>query len=225
MRLPFTADQFFDLFAGYNLMFWPVLAVFWAATLVTTVQLLRGHVVSVSLVALAAAQWAWTAVAYHAMLFTSINPAAWLFAALFLAQAAGLCWFGLVRRRMAFALTWRVKHVFGAVLLVYSLLYPMLATIGVHQFPRAPLFGVPCPLTLFTAGLLLASRFPTPRWLYGVPILWSAIGGSAALLLGVVPDLMLWAAGAALLGALVAQEFGGVRAGAEKPAQVYWRSR
>lgn len=220
MRLPFTADQFLDVFADYNLTFWPIIAALWAASLVATVQLLRGRVIAGSLVVLATFQWTWTAVAYHALLFTSINPAAWLFAALFLAQAVGFCWFGLVRRRLTFALRWSVQHVLAAVLLLYSLLYPLLVTIGSHEFPRVPTFGVPCPLALFTTGLLLATGSPAPRWLLIVPILWSAIGGSAALLFGVLPDLMLWVAAAGLLAALVAQELGSVRMRAEKPAQM-----
>jgi hypothetical protein len=59
---------------------------------------------------------------------------------------------------------------------------------------------VPCPTTLFTAGCLLAAVPPVPRWLLVIPALWSLVGGSAALLLGITPDLMLFAAGAALAG-------------------------
>jgi hypothetical protein len=57
---------------------------------------------------------------------------------------------------------------------------------------------VPCPTTLVTAGFLLAAVPAVPRRLAVIPVLWSIIGGSAALLLGVVPDLMLFVAGAAL---------------------------
>lgn len=87
---------------------------------------------------------------------------------------------------------------FAAAFLVYALVYPVLVAIGPHEFPRAPIFGVPCPLALFTAGLLLATTPPVPRWLSLVPIIWSVIGGSGALLLSVVPDLMLFGAGAVL---------------------------
>jgi hypothetical protein len=47
--------------------------------------------------------WAWSAVAYHAAYFTRINPAAWLFASLFLAEAALLAHESLVARRLRFA--------------------------------------------------------------------------------------------------------------------------
>ena len=39
---------------------------------------------------LLATLWIWNAVAYHALLFTRINPAAWLFAALFTMEG-GFC--------------------------------------------------------------------------------------------------------------------------------------
>jgi hypothetical protein len=72
------------------------------------------------------------------------------------------------------------------VLLVLALAYSGLALATGHAWPRTPTFGVPCPTTLVTAGFLLAAVPPVPRWLAVIPVLWSIIGGSAALLLGVV---------------------------------------
>jgi hypothetical protein len=69
----------------------------------------------------------------------------------------------------------------------------------VHDWPGVPTFGVPCPTTLFTAGCLLAAVRPAPRRLIVIPVLWSLLGGSAALLLGVTLDLILFAAAAALV--------------------------
>jgi len=52
---------------------------------------------------------------------------------------------------------------------------------------------VPCPTTLFTAGLVLAASRPAIPVLI-VPTLWALVGGSAALKLGVLPDVMLFPA-------------------------------
>ena len=52
---------------------------------------------------LLAAHWAWSAVAYHVAFFTRINPAAWLFATLFLGQAVLLFRLGVMQRRLSFA--------------------------------------------------------------------------------------------------------------------------
>ena len=88
MPLPFSREQFFDLFVAYNEALWPVVVALWLASAATAVLWLsarRPHDRWVS--ALLAVHWAWSAVAYHVAFFTRINPAAWLFAALFLAQA------------------------------------------------------------------------------------------------------------------------------------------
>jgi hypothetical protein len=81
VRLPFTREQFFDLFAAYNAAVWPALAVLWIASAVVSVLLLSSRRPPDRWIsALLAAHWIWSAVAYHAVFFTRINPAAWLFA-------------------------------------------------------------------------------------------------------------------------------------------------
>jgi len=62
-------------------------------------------------------------------------------------------------------------------------------------------FGVPCPTTLLTLGLLLIAE-PSSWALAAIPIAWALVGGSAALLLGVKADLMLFVAAALLVGRL-----------------------
>jgi len=79
----------------------------------------------------------------------------------------------------------------------YALAYPAINAVQHGGFLRIPTFGVPCPTTILTVGLLMLT---SPRWksLGIVPIIWSVIGGSAACLLGVSADYALPIAGAAL---------------------------
>jgi Family of unknown function (DUF6064) len=62
---------------------------------------------------------------------------------------------------------------------------------------KIPTFGLPCPTTIFTAGLLLLAP-PHSRSVAIVPIVWSLIGGSAAFVLGVTADYALPVAGGVL---------------------------
>jgi hypothetical protein len=204
MRVPFSHDQFLTVFANYNTALWPVAIVLWVATLAGSVLLVRGRARGPGLAALLTFHWAWSGVAYHALHFTSINRAARVFAGLFVAQALAFAWTGMVHRRLVFAWGGGPRHALAGVLLVFALAYPGLALSTVADWPRAPLFGVPCPTTLFTAGCLLTAGPPVPRWLFVIPVLWSFVGGSAAWLLGVAPDLMLFVAGAALVAFAVA---------------------
>lgn len=65
--------------------------------------------------------------------------------------------------------------------------------------------GVPCPTTIFPAGLLLLAT-PRNKALAIVPMIWSLIGGSAAFLLGVTSDYALLVAGALLIGFVFQEE-------------------
>jgi hypothetical protein len=200
VKLPFTHAQFLDVLGAYNAVLWPVAALLWLATLAATVQLLRGRTRAGSVAALLALHWAWSGIAYQAVFFTRINPAAWGFAGLFVLGAAAFGWLGVVRHRLAFDIGWTARHILAGVFIVYALAYPGLVLLTGLRWPRIPAFGVPCPTTLFTAGLLLAAVPPVPRWVFVAPILWALIGGSAAVTLGVTPDYMLFVAALAMLG-------------------------
>jgi hypothetical protein len=198
MQLPFTREQFFDLFAAYNGALWPAVSALWLASVVVVALLLSSRRPPDRWIsALLAAHWLWSAVAYHAAFFTRINPAAWVFAALFFLQAALFFWWGVVHQRLSFASRRTAWAPVAWVLTVYSLVYPAINAVQHLSLSRIPTFGVPCPTTIFTVGLLMLA---TPRlWrLSIIPVIWSVIGGSAAFLLGVRADYALPIAGIAL---------------------------
>ena len=200
MTLPFTADQFFDLFGAYNRALWPAALVLWLYALAGAVVLARhSHNNGRWIAAMLAVQWTWAGLVYHAIFFTSINPAAWLFSAAFAAEAVLFIQMGVLRNRLEFSSVGSARHFFAWMLIGYALLYPVLGQADALVFPRTPTFGVPCPVTLLTIGFLFAVDPPLPRTIAIIPILWAFVAGSAAVSLGVHADLMLWIAGAALL--------------------------
>lgn len=205
MTLPFTPDQFFDVLGAYNHALWPAAVVLWVCAFASVVALgLRVPGRSLICAAMLAIQWAWAGVVYHAMFFADINPAAWLFAGLFVIESVLMLWYGVKDGRLTFSSSLRtVRESWGWLLIVYALLYPFIVILEGHTFPRMPTFGLPCPTTILTMGLLLVARPPWPRILAIVPLGWAIIGGSAALLLGVRTDLMLWIGGLALAMTLV----------------------
>jgi hypothetical protein len=198
MQLPFTKDQFFDLFGAYNETLWPALVALWIASAVVSLLLLSSRRPSDRWIsALLAAHWIWSAVAYHGAFFTRINPAAWVFSAFFLLEGALFFWRGLVRGRLSFAPLGSRWAPVAWVFVAYALVYPGINALDHHSVSRIPAFGVPCPTTIFTAGMLMLAA-PRSWGLSIVPLLWSAIGGSAAFALGVRADYALPLAGLAL---------------------------
>jgi hypothetical protein len=74
MQLPFTREQFFDLFVAYNEALWPAAVALWIASAVMLALRLsarRPHDRWIS--ALLVAHWAWSALAYHVAFFTRIT--------------------------------------------------------------------------------------------------------------------------------------------------------
>lgn len=199
MSLPFTHEQFFDVFRRYNDAIWPMQALLTLLGLAAVALLFvpgRGRAVS----AILAGLWAWMAIAYHLAFFAAINPAALLFAALFLAGAVSFAWSGVWRCGLRFGWPGAPRGVLGTALIALALLgYPLAAEVLGQRYPALPTFGLPCPTTLFTAGVLLFLSPPYPRHVIVVPLAWSLVGTQAALLLGVAQDFALIAAAAALV--------------------------
>jgi hypothetical protein len=198
MSLPFTAVAFFEVFARYNLATWPLVVALWVAAAGALVAVARapgegaGRLASAVLAVL----WLWGGLVYHATYFTSINPAAWGFAALFVAEAGLLGWYGVVQRRLTLGTAAGLSWWLGAGLGTYALAYPALNLVAGHTYPALPSFGVPCPTGIFTVGLLLTTANRPPVAVIVVPALWALIGGSAALVLGVATDYVLLACSA-----------------------------
>jgi len=204
MSLPFTRDQFFDVFAAYNTSLWPFAIALWLLTVAVVVMLVRGRRGAERMLSLLLAiQWAWAALAYHAAFFSAINPAAWFFSALFLIEAGLLAWMGALRNTLHLSRGRSPRHDLSWALVGYALLYPAIVWAGGDAYPRLPTFGVPCPTAILTIGFLLAANPPAPAVLALIPIAWAFIGGSAALLLGVRADLMLAAAGICLAASTI----------------------
>ena len=204
MQLPFSETEFLDVFAAYNTALWPAVLGLWVASAFVFVRVLQGTKPGRGVTFLLLLHWAWGGVAYHLGFFASINPAARLFGALFLVQAALFAKDALGRTPSSYAWKQTSRQISGALLCGYSLGYPILAMWLVGPYPRTPTFGVPCPTTLFTVGLLMMADRVRLHLLI-IPILWSLVGGSAAILFGVATDYVLLATGILLVVYLIAE--------------------
>lgn len=197
MALPFSHAAFLHLLARFNVAWWPVLVLLFALSLWAAAAIARSRPGGRWITLLLAAHWLWSGAVFHLAYFTAINPAARLFGAAFVLEGL-LFLMAAVQAPLAFAWSASLRQFAGLAFLAASLLYPVLVILAGHVFPAAPAFGVPCPTLLFTTGVLLCATTTAPRAWLVVPIAWSVVGGSAALLLDVTPDLLLFAAGAAL---------------------------
>ena len=212
--LPFTPEQFLKIFANYNSAIWPIqIAAYLLGGVAVSILLLKPRQGDQVISGILAAMWLWTGIGYHGLWFSAINQGAYLFAALFILQGCYLLYAGVHRGEICFGWRPSLAAWLGAAFASYAaIVYPLIGVAVGHHYPELPMFGVtPCPVTIFTLGLLLLTVRPVPRWLLVVPFVWSLIGGSAAVLLNVQQDWLLLASGCIAVALIVFRDHQSMR--------------
>ena len=205
MQLPFTVEQFFGVFQAYNRAVWPaqIFLLLLAALTVVFIALRRSWS-GVAVSAILAVLWIWLGAAYHLAFFARINPVAYGFGALSILGGLMFALHGVFRRSLEFSFGKSLRTAIGTALLVFGLLiYPIWGTLAGHGYPALPTFGLPCPTTIFTIGVLALACGTSLRAVLIVPILWSLVGSQAVFVLDVKPDLGLLVAGVVAVGLFI----------------------
>lgn len=194
--MPFTAEQFFEIFEKYNQFVFPIQALLILAASYTVLLINRqsgasGQIVSGVLAFL----WLWAGIFYHLTFFTRINPAAYIFGVLFILQGALFFYQGVVKKRLHFRLENNFYGILGIIFITYALVvYPIISSALGRGFPFSPTFGVPCPTVIYTFGLLMWTDKKLPPYLLFIPFLWAGTSSLAALIFGVYEDFGLLSA-------------------------------
>ncbi len=195
--MPFTTEQFFRVFEKYNQTVFPmqfllILVAIASIALAASPKPFANKTIS----GLLGFLWLWAGVVYHSIFFAKISPPAYLFGASFIFQGLLFLYEGVARNRLSFRASRNFYGILGAMFIAYALaIYPLIGYALGRIFPSSPTFGVPCPTTIFTFGLLLWTDKKVPLSLLIIPVLWSIVGTSAALNFGIKEDFGLLVAG------------------------------
>ncbi len=197
MKLPFSIEQFLRVFQSYNETVWPSQIFLNLLAILCIVLLFRKSAFSGKLISLILALlWLWMGFVYNIIFFTEINKAAYLFGSLFVIESLLLIYFGVIKSQFEFAFRRSFSSYAGIFLIIFALvIYPLLGLAFGHTYPKSPTFGLPCPTTIFTLGVLLFLKGKVPIKIVLIPLIWSGIGFTAALTLGVLEDTGLLLAG------------------------------
>ncbi len=195
--MPFTTEEFLNLFEEYNLSLWPLHMILYTLGIFAILFIMirkrtEGVVVNIILAIL----WFWMGAVYHLLYFSTINSLAFLFGILFIAQSAIFIWTGVLGKQLAYRWQLNARGITGLLFVIFAfLIYPFLSAFFGHSYPRTPTFGLPCPTTIFTFGILLFSARKLSWYIYAIPLIWSLIGFSAAINLSMKEDFSLLIAG------------------------------
>lgn len=197
MKLPFTAEQFLHVFTNYNQSIWPMQIFFILLAVICVILIFRNSNYTNTIVTLILAFfWLWMGLVYHIIFFAQINPAAYIFGALFIFESILLLYYGIIRKEIKLFYNKDIFTYSGIAIIIFAIaIYPLIGYFFGHIYPASPTFGLPCPTTIFTIGILLFNKGELPLGLIIIPVIWSLIGFTAALKLGIYEDTGLLIAG------------------------------
>ena len=140
MRLPFTIEQFFAVFAAYNAAIWPAQIAAYGLGLAVVGMLLWDSMIGKRLILfILAGIWAWNGIVYHFGFFTSINPMGRGFSALFLLQAILLVASATRTNDLRFKVRRDLRSTIGLSLILYALLiYEVIGYASGHGMMKGP---------------------------------------------------------------------------------------
>jgi len=195
--MPFTTEQFLNVFADYNNAVWPLQIIFnLIAVTVIFFSINRTSYSNIFVNISLAFLWLWMGVVYHMVFFSAINKAAYLFGFLFIIQGLVFLFIGGIKGKLSYGFSADIYSWAGIILILYALIiYSVLGYRFGHIYPGSPTFGLPCPTTIFTFGMLLFTDRSFPKYVLILPFVWSVIGFFAALNFGIYEDTGLLAAG------------------------------
>jgi hypothetical protein len=194
MKFPFTTEQFIHVFNLYNSSIWPIQIIFYLLAAVVIYFTFKPNSYSGIITGtILGFFWVWMGAVYHMMFFSVINKAAIVFGIFFIIQGI-VIFYAALQKKMMPVFKLDLQTVLGLGVIIYGIIiYPILSSILGHGYPNGPTFGVPCPTTIFTFGILLLT-INFPKHLLVIPALWAFVALNAALSLGIYEDFGLIAA-------------------------------
>lgn len=205
MKAPFSVEQFLEVFRNYNESIFPIqVLLYLLGQLVIFLAIKPGFKSDRIINGILAFLWLWMGIVYHLIFFTTINKGAFVFGAAFIGQGILFMMLGVLKDRLTFKFRFDRYGITGIILIIFALIvYPMIGYVLDHRYPWSPTFGLPCPTTIFTFGLLMFTDKKCPVAILVIPFIWSIIGFTAAFHFGIVEDTGLLVSGLLSLSMLI----------------------
>ncbi len=205
MKTPFTVEQFLEVFKNYNETVFPIQIFFYLTSILIMYQVVKPGFKSDRIINdVLAFLWLWMGIVYHLLFFTAINKAAFVFGAAFIGQGILFLMLGVLKDKLAFKFRFDWYGITGIILILFALVvYPMIGYALDHRYPLSPTFGLPCPTTIFSFGILLLMDKKCPVVILIIPFIWLIIGFTAAFHFGMIEDTGLLVSGVLTLSMLL----------------------
>jgi hypothetical protein len=173
-----TGEQLLGVFADYNLKIWPMqIMAYLLGEVAIYLGFRQGRLSTRVIPAILAFFWLW--VAFIFWLPNSIQgfTIGYLFTAIFTIEGV-LFLIQVLKPQLVFGNFSKPYMIIGLVFMLYAMVgYPLVGLLTGHIYPCTPPFGLtPCPLIIFTYGLLLLAQQRVPKILLVIPFFYSLSG-------------------------------------------------
>ena len=189
-------DLFREIFIRYNRAFLPLIYLTYGLGLISIAAVwFRLSAARIVVSVVLALMWLWSGIVFFFVYFGSMTPLFYTGGLLFIVQAVFFFMAGPgggLKHPLRFGrLKLNAYTLMGGFAFVYALvLYPLIGSISGYALSDGPWFGIaPCPLTIFTVGILLWTEGKVSRALLVIPLLWSAMGVIPVLRYGMMADI------------------------------------
>lgn len=193
MNMPFTTEQFFNVFEQYNLAVFPVQLLIILLGIIGLYLIINRHGIKNKFIgSYLGILWIWVGIVYHILFFAEINPAAYLFGGGFIFQGILILLNTYKKDKLHFKFSSGSQYYTGYFLVIFGILiYPIIGYLLGHSSARIISLGLPCPTTIVTFGFFLLHANKFPKYLLIIPSIWALVGISAAIEFGVYQDFMI----------------------------------
>jgi len=196
MNISLTLEQLLDTFERYNLDIWPMQIIAYLLGIIAVFFVINRTGYSSRIVmGIITFMWLWAAIGFYLLYFGPVYKIAYIFGAFSVIQAV-LFLAGVFKPKISFGFRRNLFSITGLVFIAYAMIgYPVIGYFVGHLYPQSPAFGLaPCPVTVFTFGLLLMTDKKVPKLYLIIPLLW-ALGGFMPVSVGIIEDIGLIVAG------------------------------
>ena len=200
-------DDFFNTLQTYNETFVPMFIITFVLGIIAVFLAFRKNKYSDKFIAAVLSfLWLWSGLVFFILYFGPVDfaifgltlPGIWYVAGiLFVAQGVLIVLLGVIKSSLSFRFVRDLRGFVGILLIVYAMvIYPIVGFLTGFIYPRYPVFGIaPCPVTIFTFGLLQWLDKKTSILVAVIPFIWAVLGFMPVLVYNVWADVVLFLSG------------------------------
>ena len=186
-----NAEHFFQRMAEYNNAIWPAQLISYALAVVIIIHSIKQWKVSNEInTTIIAIIWIWNVAVTEMLFFSKFQTQYYVWGILWILQGIFFIIIGF-KHTFNYKIQKNWYSYAGILFILYALVvYPLIGSFLGHGFPRGPIFGVaPCPVCVFTFGVLLFVDKKIPISVLLFPLLWAILSLYPIIMMGIIADV------------------------------------